>query len=56
VISSLDVLSGGRVVVGVGAGWNAPEFEAYGRWEGAGVRVERTGEALELLRRMEELG
>jgi alkanesulfonate monooxygenase SsuD/methylene tetrahydromethanopterin reductase-like flavin-dependent oxidoreductase (luciferase family) len=52
VISSLDVLSGGRVVVGVGAGWNAPEVEAYGRWEGAGVRVERTGEALELMVRM----
>ncbi len=52
VISSLDLLSGGRLVVGVGAGWNAPEFEAYGRWEKDGVRVERTGEALELMVRM----
>ncbi|MFE9750044.1 TIGR03619 family F420-dependent LLM class oxidoreductase [Saccharothrix saharensis] len=36
-LSSLDVLSGGRFVLGVGAGWNAEEFAAVG------VPVDRRG-------------
>ena len=28
-ISTLDILSKGRVVFGVGAGWSQPEFEGY---------------------------
>jgi probable F420-dependent oxidoreductase len=27
---TLDEVSGGRLVLGLGAGWNAPEFESYG--------------------------
>ncbi len=51
-ISSLDHLSGGRLVVGVGAGWHADEFKIYGQWERAGARVRRTSEAVELMVRM----
>lgn len=51
-ISSLDHLSGGRLVVGVGAGWHADEFQVYGKWEDAGTRVRRTREAVELMVRM----
>src|SRR3954453_1240159 len=29
-IASLDVVSGGRVEVGLGAGWNVPEVENHG--------------------------
>jgi probable F420-dependent oxidoreductase len=29
-IASLDELSGGRMVAALGAGWNVPEFEAFG--------------------------
>lgn len=45
VVSTLDVLSGGRVVLGVGAGWNVEELVDHGvdfaaRWEVLHERVE----------------
>jgi len=48
-ISSVDLLSRGRVVVGVGAGWSQVEFEAYSEWNEPKVRVDKTKEGLELM-------
>jgi len=30
ILSTIDVLSKGRLTVGVGAGWSREEFEAFG--------------------------
>jgi len=53
-LSTLDVLSGGRVVLGVGAGWSEVEFRGYSRWLDTGARVDRTVEALNLMLRLWE--
>ena len=47
-LASLDLLSGGRLTVGVGAGWPEPEFEALG--VPFRERGRRTDESLEVLR------
>ena len=45
---TLDEVSGGRLILGVGAGWNKPEYEAFG-WP-YDHRVVRFEEALQIIR------
>ena len=50
-LATLDVLSGGRVEVAIGAGWNRPEYDALGLpFDPASVRVARLAEAVTVIR------
>lgn len=50
-LATLDVLSGGRLEVGIGAGWNRPEYEAIGlAFDPVPVRVARLAEAIRLMK------
>ena len=52
-ISTLDVASDGRAVLGIGAGWNRDEFESYGYdFPPARERLETLREDLEVITRM----
>jgi F420-dependent oxidoreductase-like protein len=52
-VTTLDVISGGRAVLGVGAGWDAAEHEAYGiEFPGLGERFSRLDEELAICRSM----
>ncbi|MFK7919289.1 MAG: TIGR03621 family F420-dependent LLM class oxidoreductase [Ilumatobacter sp.] len=50
-LATLDFFSEGRLEVGIGCGWLQGEYEAMGlQWDGAGVRLDRMEETLQLLR------
>lgn len=50
-LATLDRLSDGRLLVGIGAGWNVPEYESIGIPYDAGtVRIDRLAEAITVLK------
>ncbi|MGC8633522.1 MAG: LLM class F420-dependent oxidoreductase [Candidatus Limnocylindrales bacterium] len=52
-VTTLDVLSGGRAVLGIGAGWNEAEHRGYGfEFPPIGERMDRLDEALAICHRM----
>jgi alkanesulfonate monooxygenase SsuD/methylene tetrahydromethanopterin reductase-like flavin-dependent oxidoreductase (luciferase family) len=52
---TIDYMSGGRVILGIGAGWNEPEHAAYAiPFPGAGDWVGMLDEALEIIKLLEQ--
>ncbi len=52
-VTSLDNISGGRVDMGLGAGWHEDEFKMFGiDYPSAGVRLDQLVEALEIIEGM----
>ena len=50
-LATIDVLSGGRLEIGIGAGWNRPEYEQAGiSYDPIGRRVSRMEESIKVLK------
>ncbi len=53
IVTTLDVISGGRAILGLGAAWNDDEHAGYGYdFPSAGQRLDRLEEALQICRAM----
>ncbi|MBS7642953.1 MAG: LLM class flavin-dependent oxidoreductase [Candidatus Bathyarchaeia archaeon] len=52
-VATLDNLSNGRVIFGVGAGWFSEEFKSYGvRWDRFRVRIAKTIEGVTVIKKL----
>lgn len=52
-VATLDLLSGGRVILGLGAGWRVADYRQLGLpYDPAGIRIDRLAEAVELVKRL----
>jgi alkanesulfonate monooxygenase SsuD/methylene tetrahydromethanopterin reductase-like flavin-dependent oxidoreductase (luciferase family) len=52
-VATAQAISGGRMVLGIGAGWNQEEYRAYGwPYPPAPTRIAQLAEAIELIRLM----
>lgn len=53
IVAGVDQMSDGRIEFGIGAGWKAEEYHAYGyEFPPAGARVEQLKDTLEICRRL----
>ncbi|MFQ6094680.1 MAG: LLM class flavin-dependent oxidoreductase [Candidatus Bathyarchaeia archaeon] len=53
IVTTLDIISGGRVILGAGAGWHKAEAVSYGiPWLNLQKRIERMMEGLEIIVRL----
>jgi len=53
--ATLDIISGGRLILGIGAGRSIEEFLGYGiPWEKFDIRFERTKESIEIFKKLWE--
>jgi probable F420-dependent oxidoreductase len=51
-ISTCDILSNGRIILGAGVGWYRPEFEGFSTWFDTKDRFAYTREGLEIMLRL----
>jgi len=57
VAATIDVISGGRIEMGIGAGWYEHEWRAYGYgFPGIGARISALEEGVQIMRQMWETG
>lgn len=53
IAASVDVMTGGRLEFGIGAGWHEDEYNAYGiPFPNLGTRIEQLAEAVEIIKRI----